>query len=494
MVLNPLNCNIGLLGHVDSGKTSIARFLSQTQSTACFDKDPQAQSRGITLDLGFSSFSSSVPSQFENIFSSLQYSLVDHPGHASLLRTVIGGSSIIDLMILVIDITKGIQTQTGECIVLGEIMCKPSVVLLNKIDLLPEDSRDSYIQKAKTSISKALNKTKFLSAAPIIPFSTHSPLPDQTTSLLAILESIVLTLPRIQTLTSSDFSNVPCIISIDHCFGVKGKGNVVTGTVLEGVVSLNDELVLSAQQNPVKVKSIQSFKKQVSKAVSGDRVGLCISGLDVSSTELDRFWLTSSRDFPWFKQEIVTGQNYHVSIGFDTVVGRVSLFKASESLFQLSDEVYEILNNYQDAKSQCYALVSLSKPVLVPPSRLAICSRLDFPQSSKQCRIAFYGEVNIIGNNLSLYKTKSKSGVVDRVIDGQNLVMRGMFDSVPQARVFLNETVYVGDCKMTGVIESTFGKSGKVKIRLIDGDSEVSVGDNVELVYRRFLRSKTSTS
>lgn len=129
-----LNFNVGLLGHVDSGKTSLAKALSSISSTAAFDKDPQSQERGITLDLGFSSFSAPVPSHLTNsLFKKVQYTLVDCPGHASLIKTIIGGSHIIDLMILVIDAFKGFQTQTSECLILGEIMNKKMIAVLNKV-------------------------------------------------------------------------------------------------------------------------------------------------------------------------------------------------------------------------------------------------------------------------------------------------------------------------------------------------------------------------
>lgn len=91
-----LNFNVGVLGHVDSGKTSLARALSSTPSTAAFDKNPQSKERGITLDLGFSAFTVPLPehlkeSSGERQYDSLQFTLVDCPGHASLIRTIIGG-------------------------------------------------------------------------------------------------------------------------------------------------------------------------------------------------------------------------------------------------------------------------------------------------------------------------------------------------------------------------------------------------------------------
>jgi selenocysteine-specific elongation factor len=89
-----LNFNVGVLGHVDSGKTSLCKALSTVASTACFDKNPQSKERGITLDLGFSSFLVDFPEHLKTgdvVYDKLQITLVDCPGHASLIKTIIGG-------------------------------------------------------------------------------------------------------------------------------------------------------------------------------------------------------------------------------------------------------------------------------------------------------------------------------------------------------------------------------------------------------------------
>lgn len=106
---NKPKINIGVLGHVDSGKTSLCGALSTILSTAALDKNPQSQERGITLDLQFSAM------ETDNYL----YTFTDCPGHASLIRTIIGGAQIIDMVLLVIDVNKGMQTQTAEGLVIA---------------------------------------------------------------------------------------------------------------------------------------------------------------------------------------------------------------------------------------------------------------------------------------------------------------------------------------------------------------------------------------
>jgi selenocysteine-specific elongation factor len=173
---NVLNVNVGILGHVDSGKTSLAKALSTIASTAAFDKNPQSKEKGITLDLGFSAFYIRTPNYIKEKFPDverlqnsdyLQITLVDCPGHASLIRTVIAGASIIDTLILVIDCIKGIQTQTTECLILGEILIDKLVVAFNKVDLVKSEEIEPRINKIK----QAFKTTKFGSNIDVIPVS-----------------------------------------------------------------------------------------------------------------------------------------------------------------------------------------------------------------------------------------------------------------------------------------------------------------------------------
>ncbi|CAE7414320.1 EEFSEC, partial [Symbiodinium sp. CCMP2456] len=169
-----LNVNLGVLGHIDSGKTSICKMLSTVTSTASMDKSRESQERGITLDLGFSSFSTDAPEHIQSAgFDSIQWCLVDCPGHASLIRTVIGGAQIIDLCALVIDVNKGIQTQTAECMVVAEILANQLVVILNKIDMIPAEKRKKVLDKVVKELRKTFQRTKFGSDLPFACVSAH---------------------------------------------------------------------------------------------------------------------------------------------------------------------------------------------------------------------------------------------------------------------------------------------------------------------------------
>lgn len=248
--MTTLNFNVGLLGHVDSGKTSLAKALSQVSSTACFDKNPQSQERGITLDLGFSSFTLPAKDSIKQShgIELIQYTLVDCPGHASLIKTIIAGAQIIDMMILLIDIEKGVQTQTSECLIIGEICCEKLLIVINKIDLIDEAKRDGTIEKMKKRLLKTLEKTKFASNTSIVAVSAGSQL--NMTQLTDTIQNETY-VPNRVGLTE------PFLMSIDHCFAIKGQGTVLTGTVLNGCVKVNDSIEIPSIKTEKKVKSIQ---------------------------------------------------------------------------------------------------------------------------------------------------------------------------------------------------------------------------------------------
>jgi selenocysteine-specific elongation factor len=255
-----------LLTSLDSGKTSLVKALSTSLSTAALDKNPQSQRRGITLDLGFSSFSMDIPPHLrsqippEEEYDQLQFTLVDCPGHASLIRTIIGGAQIIDMIVLVVDINKGIQTQTAECIVIGEITTDSMIIVLNKVDLIPPEERRDKIEKMSRRIRKIFSLTKFQDPAIIVTSAMiggekvaavssasssggttakgkakkekglvgvgeeAAPLSVTSLGMEDLLDAI-----RSKLVVPKRDLHGPFHFSIDHCFAIKGHGTVLTG-------------------------------------------------------------------------------------------------------------------------------------------------------------------------------------------------------------------------------------------------------------------------
>lgn len=506
-----LNFNVGVLGHVDSGKTSLARALSSTASTAAFDKNPQSRERGITLDLGFSSFTVELPDQLKESagqrYDSLQFTLVDCPGHASLIRTIIGGAQIIDLMMLVVDVVKGVQTQTAECLIIGELTCRRMVVILNKIDLLPENKRQSAVEKMTKRLHKTLENTRFkdcpviaVAAKPGGPEAPEAEEPQGVPELIQLLKE--------QTYLPQRDPGGDLLMAVDHCFSIRGQGTVMTGTVLQGSLSINDTVEIPALKVTKKVKSIQMFRKPVSTAMQGDRVGVCVTQFDPKLLERGvvcspgslrtlHAAVASVRKIGYFKGALSTRAKLHITVGHETVMAKVSFFglppgsadstaSSLETPFDFDREYF-----YQDeyvsgrggdaetgASPEQWALLEFERPVTCPSLCLVIGSKLDTDIHANACRLAFQGRLlqgfedkNYTETGLPrlrIYKSKQREGQVERVTDDYTVIGRNLFKKETNLQLFvgLKVTLSTGEC---GVIEGGFGQSGKFKIRIQEG-------------------------
>ena len=377
-----LNLNIGVLGHVDSGKTSLVKTLSTLLSTASLDKSSQSRQRGITLDLGFSAFLMPLPPSIQSSeelverYDLLQVTLVDCPGHASLIRTIIGGAQIIDMVVLVVDANKGIQTQTAECLVIAEMTTQNLIVVLNKIDMIPEEEREEKLQKVKEKIRAVLRNTRF-KKAPMCPISAcvggekvaatnvddtgntsttnsggggtmdgsaknhqhhqqqHHPETMNLQGLLDLLNS------KIKPPNRSQILNSKFHFAIDHCFPIKGQGTVMTGTCLAGSIQVNDIIEFPTLSVQRKVKSMQMFRRKVMGIKQGDRAGICVSNLDPKmmergvaaspdSVKLIAGAIAVVKKITYFKGSLGSGTKFHISVGHTTVMATVSFWGARE--------------------------------------------------------------------------------------------------------------------------------------------------------------------
>lgn len=512
-----LNFNIGVLGHIDSGKTSLAKALSSTASTASFDKNPQSKERGITLDLGFSSFQVPLPEHLkQHPYDLLQFTLVDCPGHASLIRTIIGGAQIIDMMMLVVDVTKGMQTQTAECLVIGEILCEKMVVVLNKTDLLKEEKRDALIEKMTKKMAKTLENTKF-AGSPILAVSAKPGGPDCPDSEPVGTQKLIDLLSSLSYLPIRDPSG-PVVYAVDHCFSIRGQGTVMTGTILSGSIKVNDTIEIPSMKVTKKVKSMQMFRVPVTEASQGDRVGICVTqfdpkllerGLVCSPSTIPTIFaaIISVKHIPYYKGTITSKSKFHITIGHETVMGKLQVFglppgqsvdppQDSKSFDMSREYVFQeaiMEQSSHSAKSadkesedtesnpvpnQQWLFIEFEKPVTCPEHSLVIGSRLDTDIHLNVCRIAFHGQllVPVMDKNytetflpqLKVYKTKTREGVVERMADEYSVIAHSLFKKETNIQTFVGMKIRLTTGE-EGMIEGAFGQSGKVKIRIPSG-------------------------
>jgi selenocysteine-specific elongation factor len=254
--------HVGLMGHIDHGKTALASALSEKVSTAGLDKHPQAQQRGITIDLGFTMF----------VLDRFLVTLVDAPGHADLIRSVVAGSNIIDAAILVVAADEGPKIQTGEhLVVLQSMGVERLLVVVTKIDLVTPEKLTSIEDKMRV----ILTNTQFGNAE-FVRVSTLKGIgiDELRAALLRMLT------PRVRDTES------PLSIPIDHAFPIKGHGTVITGTIQRGSIRLNETVEIAPLDKKSRVRSIQTFGEEREVAYAGDRVGVNVPEID--DTEITR--------------------------------------------------------------------------------------------------------------------------------------------------------------------------------------------------------------
>lgn len=329
-----LNVNVGVLGHVDSGKTSLVAALSTTVSTAALDKHPQSQERGITLDLGFSNFTAPTPEHLAEAAagsSEVQMTLVDCPGHATLIRTVMCGARIIDIVLLVLDVTKGIQTQTAECIVVAEAVTPHLIVALNKVDLLPSEGRTRLLSRVKKRLAATFRNTRYAGCV-MVPVAAR-PGGDGPPEGVADVSAALLRVVPTQLYRPQG----PLQVAVDHCFSLRGRGTVLTGTVLQGQVSVGDSIELPELRLQRKVRSIQVFRQAVQEARCGDRAAIAVTQLEAATVE--RCLLAAPGSVPSFSAAIArvdkirfyvgnvkSKSRMHVSVGHVTLMSELAFF------------------------------------------------------------------------------------------------------------------------------------------------------------------------
>src|SRR5580692_9881945 len=254
------NIIIGTAGHIDHGKTALVRALTGIDT----DRLKEEKQRGISIDLGFAHL---------KLSENMRLAFVDVPGHERFIKNMLAGVSGIDLVLFVIAADESIKPQTREhfdiCMLLG---IQKGMVVLTKADLAAGD----LLELARLEAGEFV-RGSFLENAPMVAVSavTGAGLDE----LRAELAKLAATVPEKD---ASQYFRLP----IDRAFAMRGFGAVVTGTLVSGVVRVDQEVELHPARKRVRVRGIQVHGVDVQEATAGQRTALNIAGLD--SSELRR--------------------------------------------------------------------------------------------------------------------------------------------------------------------------------------------------------------
>jgi selenocysteine-specific elongation factor len=244
---------VGTAGHIDHGKSALVEALTGTHP----DRLEEEKRRGITIDLGFAFLEE----------ADVRFGFVDVPGHERFVSNMLAGAAGVDLVLLVIAADESMKPQTREhfdiCRLLG---VQRGVVALTKSDLVDADTAGLV----RLEIEDYL-RGSFLEGAPIIPVSakTGVGLPQLKQALLSVAR-------QVPAKNAANYFRLP----IDRAFAIKGFGAVVTGTLISGTVSANDEVQLFPDGKRLRVRGVQSGGKAVEHAAAGQRTAVNLAGIE----------------------------------------------------------------------------------------------------------------------------------------------------------------------------------------------------------------------
>ena len=275
------HCNIGTIGHVDHGKTTLTAAITKTLHDRLglgdavafdnIDKAPEERERGITI--------STAHVEYET--EKRHYAHVDCPGHADYVKNMITGAAQMDGAILVVAATDGVMAQTKEHILLSRQVGVPYIVVfMNKCDMVDDEE---LLELVDMEIRELLNEYDFPGDdTPIIRGSALKALEDPSgewgDKILELMDAVDTWIPDPQRDTDKPF-----LMPVEDIFTITGRGTVATGRVERGTLHLNDELEILGVKDEVQktvVTGIEMFRKQLDEALAGDNIGALLRGIN----------------------------------------------------------------------------------------------------------------------------------------------------------------------------------------------------------------------
>ena len=273
------HCNIGTIGHVDHGKTTLTAAISKVLSERVpgnekvdfdnIDKAPEERERGITISTA----------HIEYQTEKRHYAHVDCPGHADYVKNMITGAAQMDGAILVVAATDGVMAQTKEHILLSRQVGVPYIIVfLNKCDMVDDPE---LIELVEMEVTEQLEEYDF-NDCPIIKGSALKALEDPSSEwgdkIMELMDTVDSYIPDPQRDTDKPF-----LMPVEDVFTITGRGTVATGRVERGVLHLNDEVEIVGLVDKVLksvVTGLEMFHKTLDLGEAGDNVGVLLRGID----------------------------------------------------------------------------------------------------------------------------------------------------------------------------------------------------------------------
>lgn len=250
---------VGTAGHIDHGKTSLIKALTG-RATDTLDEEIK---RGISINLGFTYF---------NLPSGKNVGIVDVPGHEKFIKNMLAGASGLDMVLLVIAADEGMMPQTIEHIdILSYLNIKKGLVVMTKCDMVD----DEMIELAEDDIREGLVGT-FLEGSDILRVDSLS-----KRGIAELIQKI----DEMSEEVEEKNNNLPARLNIDRVFSIKGFGTVVTGTIIEGQIKLNDELEIYPRGKKAIVRNIQVHGNNEEEAFAGQRTAINLANIKVNDIE-----------------------------------------------------------------------------------------------------------------------------------------------------------------------------------------------------------------
>ena len=278
------HCNIGTIGHVDHGKTTLTAAITKVLSErvegndavdfANIDKAPEERERGITI--------STAHVEYET--KKRHYAHVDCPGHADYVKNMITGAAQMDGAILVVAATDGVMAQTKEHILLSRQVGVPKIVVfMNKCDMVDDEE---LLELVEMDVTEILDEYGF-EGSPIIKGSALKALEDPSSEwgdkIMELMDAVDEYFPDPERDTDKPF-----LMPVEDVFTITGRGTVATGRVERGTLHLNDEVeIIGVKEETQKtvITGIEMFRKLLDEAQAGDNIGALLRGINRDQIE-----------------------------------------------------------------------------------------------------------------------------------------------------------------------------------------------------------------